>query len=364
MNHPRMGWLCLLFGILILLGACHPDRGNGIPSEAAASLSHTVIETVADAMTDTTDTTEPTATDEPLSADLPTASVPSETIHHETIASDTAVPPSTDTLPPSIALPQGMSGNITDPDALALLQEIAAVMAAFPDASVYFTDVEETFWFGIRQDLSYHSASTIKVAYCQYLLAKGKPLTEPIRFTASTRTSSSGKLGKDAVGQTFTLSELIAYTIRDSDNQAYRLLYDTYGIEEYNRYVASLGVEGLSLTVRNEWTHVTTRELSLAMLAVYRTGEADPFLVDHLRNARFGAQIAAGTIHETAHKYGYNGGTAGYHDTAIVYASPCPYVLTVMTHIDIDAVEDENALFRDLAGLCDRLQAVLFPTAT
>jgi hypothetical protein len=367
MNHVRIRWLCLLLGV-VLLGACHADSHNGIPTEVTESLSHIVTDTVTETVADTaTDTTALTETDEPPPSDPPTFPVPSETIPPETTASDTAastVPPPTDTLPPPAPLPQGMSGNITAPDALALLQEIAAVMAAFPDASVYFTDVEETYWFGIGQDVSYHSASTVKAAYCQYLLATGKPLTEPIQFTASTRTSSSGKLGKDAVGQTFTLSELIAYTIRDSDNQAYRLLYDTYGVKEYNRYVTSLGAKGLSLTTRNEWINVTARELSLAMLAIYRTGEEDPFLVNHLKKARFGAQIAAGTLYEVAHKYGYNGGTGGYHDTAIVYAPQCPYVLTIMTHIDIDAVEDENALFRGLTGLCDRLQTILFPATT
>lgn len=98
----------------------------------------------------------------------------------------------------------------------------------------------------------------------------------------------------------------------------------------------------------------------MVMLEIYRYGEKDDTLLEHLKNTDYNKQIPAGTKHETAHKYGSNGGTDGYHDTAIVYAPERGYVLTIMTNIDTSQTEDEDAVFRKVAELCDALHAVLF----
>lgn len=174
------------------------------------------------------------------------------------------------------------------------------------------------------------------------------------------RTSSTGKLSWESIGTTFTVDELIGYSIRSSDNQAYRLLYETFGIEGYNKYVDNLGSGGLSMDEKLEWSSVTPKKLSRVMLEIYRYSEENSILIDHLKNTTFNRQITAGTKYETAHKYGSNGGSDGYHDTAIVYADERAYVLTIMTHIDIAQTEDENAVFRRTAELCDELHAALF----
>lgn len=267
-------------------------------------------------------------------------------------------PPETEAV--VLHLPDEMITNITTAAADEILRQIADAFKPYPDAAVYFTDVNEEYFFGIRENLEFHSASTIKAPYCQYLAVSGADLFAEIPFTQSNRSSASGMLGADAVGQSFTLLELIEYTIRYSDNQAYKLLYDTYGTEDYNRYVESIGAEGLALDNGSEWAYVTPKELSRAMTEIHRTSEENGMLTDFLRQTTFNAQIAAGTQYETAHKYGYNGGADGYHDTAIVYAPGRAYVLTVMTHMDFAVEDDANALFRTAAALCDQLHEVLY----
>ena len=96
------------------------------------------------------------------------------------------------------------------------------------------------------------------------------------------------------------------------------------------------------------------------MLDIYQFGEENSILTDHLKNTQYNRQIAAGTSYETAHKYGSNGGTYGYHDTAIVYAPERAYVLTVMSCIDFYNTDDPNFLFRRLGELCDMLHEILF----
>ena len=167
-------------------------------------------------------------------------------------------------------------------------------------------------------------------------------------------------LGPGSLGNSFTVSELIEYTIRHSDNQAYRLLYDTFGTDDYNRFMTDAGAEGLCLTPESEWAYVSPAELSHIMAEICRAETDSSVLTEHLKNTTFNAQISSGTAYETAHKYGYNGGSDGYHDTAIVYAPGRPYILTIMTHIDFSASDDPNGLFRSAAALCDRLHAALF----
>ena len=250
--------------------------------------------------------------------------------------------------------------NITDPAAMTVLCEIYDAVTAAGDVSVYFTDVEEEFWFGIGEENRYHTASTIKPVYCQYLLHAGIDPESEITLQQVSRTSSTDKLNWDDIGTTFTVGELIEYSIRNSDNQAHRLLYETFGIEGYNRYVSSFGSGGLQLDEEWEWSRATPKKMSRMMLEILRYGEEKTILLDHMKNTTYNGQIPAGTEYETAHKYGQNSGTDGYHDTAIVYAPERAYVLTIMTTIDAAKTGDANAVFRTVAGLCDQMHSILF----
>ena len=276
----------------------------------------------------------------------------------ETVPAETAEPPEREPVP--LNLPDGITTNITVTAAEEILTKIAGAFADYPDAAVYFADVNGQFFFGIHENVKFHSASTIKAPYCLYLSESGTDLSAEIPFLSSSRTSASGMLTTSTVGQSFTADELIGYTIRDSDNQAYRLLYDTFGTDGYNEYITSIGIPGLALDSGSEWAEVSARELSAAMSEIYRSSET---LAEHLKNTSFNAQISAGTAYETAHKYGYNGSSDGYHDTAIVYAPGTAYVLTVMTYMDFAVEKDANALFRTTAEMCDDLHAVLFGDA-
>ncbi len=349
----------LLPVILLMLAALIScSRSGDMPESGTAetSLPAESEETFPESMPVETDT--PTETNAPLpeQTEIIETEPPAETLQipEQPAESETAAPE-------PLILPESIHTNITHPDGAQILRELWNLFEPYPDAALYFTDETGEFRVGIREDMKFHSASTVKAPYCQYLIASGTDLTQSVQFAASTRTSASGFLTADRVGTSFTVGELMEYTIRHSDNQAYRLLLDTFGTEEYGRYAESIGAPGLVLT-DGEWAFVTPQELSDAMLEIHRTSETNPNLAEHLKNTSFNAQISAGTEYETAHKYGYNGGADGYHDTAIVYAPGRAYVLTVMTHLDFAVEKDPNALFRTAASLCDRLHAVLFPS--
>ena len=257
-------------------------------------------------------------------------------------------------------LPWNLHTNITDPAAAYILLEIYETVSSAMDAGIYFTDVQEEYWFGIGEEKWYHTASTVKPVYCQYLLDAGVDPDTEITLRHVSRTSTTGKLTWESIGTVFTVGELMEYSIRDSDNQAHRLLYETFGIKDYNRYVAKFGSGGLPMDEIYEWANVTPKKLSRVMVEIHRYGEQNSILIDHMKNTTHNSQIPAGTKYETAHKYGTNGGTDGYHDTAIVYAPERAYVLTIMTKIDPERTKDPDAVFRNAAELCDELHGILF----
>ena len=298
--------------------------------------------------TSTPETSEPGTSIPETSA--PETSAP-ETSAPETSAPDTDVPPK---------LPAGMTTNITDASAAAVLARIAEAMSSYENAAIYFTDVSGRYAFGIREEKKFHSASTIKAPYCLWLVESGQDMAREIVFSASTRTSASGALTKAHVGETFTVAELVGYTLRYSDNQAYELLWKTFGAADYDRYVKERGWSSLRLGTGDEWASLTARDLSLAMVHLWEVSGADGVLTEHLTHTSFAGQIPRGTHYPAAHKYGYNGGTAGYHDTAIVFYPGKPYVLTILTRIDGGA-PGANDLFRTVASLSDELIAALYP---
>lgn len=245
---------------------------------------------------------------------------------------------------------------------LALLSEITEAAAQSQNVSIYYRDTETGFYFYYNPDSVYNSASTIKAIYCQYILQSGADLSRKVKFTYAEKESYSGKLTANAVGQYFTVDELIRYSIIYSDNMAYRLLFRTFGHEDFNAYIRSLGLSRPQLSSYSEYTKVNAKDMGRCMLEIYRYSEAenDPYIIDLLKNTTYSVQLAKGTKYEIAHKYGYQGGRDGFHDTAIIYADE-PYILSVYTNVNGND-RDCCKIFVRLSELTEKLHDGLHPT--
>lgn len=246
--------------------------------------------------------------------------------------------------------------NITDADALEIISQIAEIARKYGLAVSYkFGD----YYYSYNGSKSFASASTIKAVYCQYLLESGADLEEEVVFeTDYVRNSTSGMLTEEHKGEVFTVGELIEYTIQYSDNMAYRLLFSKYGYDGFNEYVTELGLPGLRFYSNHEFNNLCASDLTKAMWHIYEYSDTDSTLVEHLINTKHKKQIALGTGYKVAAKYGYNFGTNGYHDTAIVFA-PEPYVLSVLSHIDRDGNSASSEPFIEVTRLTDALHAIL-----
>ncbi|MDD7428702.1 MAG: class A beta-lactamase-related serine hydrolase [Oscillospiraceae bacterium] len=252
--------------------------------------------------------------------------------------------------------------NIFDEEMLALLSEITEAAAQSQNVSIYYHDTETGYYFYYNPDSVYNSASTIKAIYCQYIVQSGADLSRKVEFTYAEKESYSGKLTANAVGQYFTVDELIQYSLIYSDNMAYRLLFRTFGNEGFNTYIKSLGLSRPQLSSYSEYTTVTAKDMDKCMLEIYRYSEAEnaPYIIELLKNTTYNVQLSKGTKYETAHKYGYQGGSNGFHDTAIIYADE-PYILSVYTNVNGND-KDCYKIFVQLSELTEKLHDKLHPT--
>ncbi len=249
--------------------------------------------------------------------------------------------------------------NLPADKAQSLLEKIEYVASEGKDVSIYYLDTETGYYFYRNIEEKYPSASVIKAFYCQYLLVTGVDLKQKIQLTETPKTSSSKKLTKDAIGTWFTVEELIKYSIRNSDNMAYYLLFTTFGRSGFNDYIRSLGLDEPYL-YSIEYTTLGAESAALCMKEIYRYAKktGNTFLVDHLRNTTHKKQIDAGTETSIAHKYGLQDGkNLGYHDVAIVFTEE-PYILAIFTR-ENGYESEANKVFREVASLVEELHISL-----
>ena len=249
--------------------------------------------------------------------------------------------------------------NMTSEMAWEFLEKIEEAAAEGKSVSIYYRDTETGYYFYRSIDKRYPSASVIKAFYCQYLIATGVDLQMEIQLTEASKISSSKKLTKEHIGSWYTVEDLIQYSIRNSDNMAYYLLFTTFGRSGFNDYIRSLGLEEPHL-YSIEYTTIGAEPAALCMMEIYRYAQetGNTFLIDHLKNTTHKRQIDAGTEAEIAHKYGFQDGkNLGYHDVAIVYAEE-PYILAICTR-ENGYESGCNDVFVEVAGLVEEMHGLM-----
>ena len=176
----------------------------------------------------------------------------------------------------------------------------------------------------------YLTQSTIKAAYCAYLVYSGAKMTDTIKLTTPVKASGSGVLVAKNVGKSYTIKTLINYVLKYSDNQAYYMLLNKYGRTGYNSFIKNvIGITNPTLTGTSMFSYATSAEMAKVMAYIYNNRTACSYLITCMSSEE--AYIALGTTNSVAQKYGYN--TGSYHDIAIVY-DDVPYVLSIFTNED------------------------------
>lgn len=174
----------------------------------------------------------------------------------------------------------------------------------------------------------YLTQSTIKAAYCAYLVHIDADISETIRLDTPIKESGSGVLVAENVGKSYTVETLIQYVLKYSDNQAYYMLVCKYGKDGYNAFIREeIGTENPLLSEGALFSYATSAEMAKVMCYIYDHREECAYLISCMSSPL--GMIDRGTDKPVAQKYGYNIGN--YHDIAIVY-DDVPYILSVFTN--------------------------------
>lgn len=255
----------------------------------------------------------------------------------------------------------GFVTNITDAATDTAIAELSNYLAS-KGYGIFYCDLEFNGYVAYGCNKDFKTASTSKLPYIKYLATlvdSGEAnLNEKLCYNSSYYDGGSGILKKYPGGGYYTVATLMDYVLRYSDNIAYKMLFNRYGLDGFTDYLAGIGVD---FSTYNGYGDCTAAEMG-AMLydAALYDGSCLELMQDAGCNASYNYQIGAElSEYRVFQKYGaIKPGNIAYHDIAIVYA-PHPYILVIYTTIDYDSA-GKNAPFRTIARLVENLNTALY----
>ncbi len=251
-----------------------------------------------------------------------------------------------------------------------------------PKLSLCYLDLESGYTFSFNGDLQFDSASVVKAPYIlsilkaasaecserQRKLADGvseEELGAPYYdFTRSIVYSEkeyyqtgTGVIASRGDGITYTFSDLIGYTLSDSDNVAFHVLTAEYGHSLLRTLVREEGWTSMYDTTIN----MSARDGCSIMKSIYEFIESGSEYSSLMKDSLIGSAqtnliMTLGEDRDVAHKYGWDYGS--YHDIGIVYDEH-PYAVAIFS--DYDGFNSEHvAYMQKLLRLVDELHAAYY----
>lgn len=255
--------------------------------------------------------------------------------------------------------------NITNPNAAEAVKALETYLQN-SGYGYFYCDLEYNSYISYGCNKDFKTASTSKLPYIKYLCTladKGElDLNETMVYQPHHKTSGSGIMKDMATGRSFTIGKLMDYVLRYSDNVAYDMLIERYGLKEYLQSVKALGVD---YTTSNGYTNCTAAEIAALLYDTALYNGANLTLMQNAGcNASYNYQIGAELKeYKVLQKYGaMKPGNIAYHDIAVVYADH-PYILVIYTTIDYDSA-GKNTPFRKIARLTDNINKALYGPET
>lgn len=216
-----------------------------------------------------------------------------------------------------------------------LLEEFYNLIVSYgANCSFYAVNLQDQMSVGYNPDKEYETASTIKapyVLYCFKEIEKGNgALEEKKLYEDRLYTYGSGELQFQPFGGSYTIEQLIYYTIVYSDNIGYNMLNDRFGIEGYNKMLKELKCDEYYRDNNSLWGKANARSAALIWQEIYNfsnTSDLGAKYMNLLQSALYSYIQPGVPQYETAHKSGWIDEQC--HDTGIVF-SDHPYIITVM----------------------------------
>ncbi|MDE6730543.1 MAG: serine hydrolase, partial [Oscillospiraceae bacterium] len=227
------------------------------------------------------------------------------------------------------------------------------------DCAVLVCTQDDEILYQYQPDKNITGASLIKLPYavfaCQQLMAGVHDLDETITYTSSWYHGGSGIIRKNGYGKTYTIRQLLDYSLRYSDNVAYDMLVSLFGIAGFNTMVDSWGYSVHIATPSPRFPPVSASFMTIAMLTM-ESHKADGECWAVCWNALNQSQVAltrdalSSAGYEIAVKYGNVQNV--YHEVSYI-ASDTPYVLAILT--TVTNYTPNQTFFKNIAIYADKL---------
>lgn len=233
----------------------------------------------------------------------------------------------------------------------------AVINSSIKGFSFYVTSIDKKISFGYNPDQKYSCASSIKGPYslfCYKQLEKGvSSLDEVINYGNEFYSTGTGIM-QNVSQKSYTIRDILYNTIHYSDNIGYGMLYNHFGVEEYNLMIESLGCNYLKLTPYSKWGFASPREMVLVWQEIYnyKDTEYGRIFFDDLSNAKYNFIKNSLPNKDIAHKSGYS--IRGYNDHGIVFDTITPYIISIMLPYP-DETDNHKEVLSKIVKLSDKV---------
>jgi len=139
--------------------------------------------------------------------------------------------------------------------------------------------------------------------------------------------NSTGWVQNSPFGTGFSVKTLMDYMVRISDNQAYLMIKELVGVENFERMMSVLGSSRV-IPQGSNWGYISAFEMASVWREVYHyslSSESGAELFDRFMHAQYNYIWRAIPQYEAAHKSGWSG--KAYNDAGVVFADGHQYVL-------------------------------------
>lgn len=212
--------------------------------------------------------------------------------------------------------------------------------------SVYYRDLNNGPWMGIKEDSAYSPASLLKVPVMLAALKQAQQLPGFLETKIEFKPEDANQFQPNIVGErhvlpgnSYQIKELIQYMIVYSDNDAQSLLTRNISRENYNDVFMELGIDLMKYRPMDNFLSVKEYASYFRILynATYLNKEMSEQALTLLGYTKYKNGIVAGVPPGVivAHKFGERfypeTNIKQLHDCGIVYKPGKPYLLCIMT---------------------------------
>ena len=248
--------------------------------------------------------------------------------------------------------------NLTYPEATAInaYEKLDSIIKSYPEecSVIIYTEDDGTIYSHDEQEKLY-SASIIKLTYavyvCKQIEAGVYSLDDTMIYTADwDGEGGSGIIQYEPYGTSYTIRELLDYSLRYSDNVAYFMLTYLFDREGFNEMVSEWGSDSC-ISYDSAFTDINADFMQKSMLEMYtHRNDAECWEVcwDALMNSETSLVRNMLSNYDIAVKYGSMDGV--YHEVCYVEAD-IPYILVILS--EISETGENGRLIRNIALYAD-----------